>query len=212
MDFQFLLIIGFLNSIVGLVMFEWAWYKMKPIREVNEERDSKFPAFRRWDVPMWKKWKFYPGAILYMPFRFWFTIFLVVILYIVVKIGTLGHNFSAGGPIKGYYRNLIMGNAYRLISTTIVLLFGLRMSRQEKDFDYTPFLGPNYKETSVYPKFFSTYVSNHTSWLDILLMIAYNRPAFTPKKALIKIPVLGLLTEALGCIFIARGGTEEERN
>jgi 1-acyl-sn-glycerol-3-phosphate acyltransferase len=43
-------------------------------------------------------------------------------------------------------------------------------------------------------------------------MIAYNRPAFTPKKALIKKPVLGLLTEALGCIFIARGGTEEERN
>jgi hypothetical protein len=113
-------------------MFEWAWYKMKPIREVNEERDSKFPAFRRWDVPMWKKWKFYPGALLYMPFRFWFTIFLLVILYIVVKIGTLGHNFSAGGPIKGYYRNLIMGSAYRFISTAIVVLFGLRMSRQEK--------------------------------------------------------------------------------
>jgi hypothetical protein len=25
---------------IGLVMFEWAWARMKPVREVNEERDS----------------------------------------------------------------------------------------------------------------------------------------------------------------------------
>jgi 1-acyl-sn-glycerol-3-phosphate acyltransferase len=43
-------------------------------------------------------------------------------------------------------------------------------------------------------------------------MIAYNRPAFTPKHNLKKIPVIGLLCEGLGCIFVARGGTEEERN
>jgi hypothetical protein len=198
--------------VLGVGMFEWAWKKMKPLHEVNEERDSKFPAYRRWDVDKWKKWKFYPGAISLLPFKFFGTIFLLIILYIVVRIATLGHDFSSGGPIKGYYRNLVLGTMYRVIATLIILMFGLRMSRENKDYDYTPFLGPNYKETTIYPKYFSTYVSNHTSWLDILLQIAYNRPAFTPKKELRKIPLFGLLVEALGCIFIARGGTEEERN
>ena len=42
--YQIILII---NAIVGLILFEYAWHDMKPIREVNEERDSKYPAFRR---------------------------------------------------------------------------------------------------------------------------------------------------------------------
>jgi 1-acyl-sn-glycerol-3-phosphate acyltransferase len=133
-------------------------------------------------------------------------------LYIVVKIATLGHDFSTGRPLKGYCRNLIIEKMYRLIATLIVLLSGIRMTREDKDYDYTHFLGPNYKETTVQPKHFSTYVCNHSSWLDIILMIAYNKPAFTPKQELKKIPLFGLLVEALGCIFIARGGTEEERD
>jgi 1-acyl-sn-glycerol-3-phosphate acyltransferase len=144
--------------------------------------------------------------------KFFATVFLVIICYIVVRIFTLGHNFDEGGPIRGSIRNLVIGSVYRLISTMILLVAGIRMSRDDRDYDYSFYLGPNYKETTPYPKYFSTYVSNHTSWMDILLMIAYNRPAFTPKHNLKKIPLFGLLVQALGCIFVARGGTEEERN
>jgi len=89
---------------------------------------------------------------------------------------------------------------------------GIRSCYDNRDYDYSYFLGPNYKETTVYPKFFSTYVSNHTSWLDIILMISYIKPAFTPMDTLKKIPVVGILVMALGCINISRSGTEEERN
>jgi 1-acyl-sn-glycerol-3-phosphate acyltransferase len=43
-------------------------------------------------------------------------------------------------------------------------------------------------------------------------MISYFRPAFAAKKGLRKVPILGLLVQALGCIFISRGGTLEQRN
>ena len=42
-----------INAIVGLLMFEYAWHKVKSIRNVNEERDSKYPGYRRYDAIKW---------------------------------------------------------------------------------------------------------------------------------------------------------------
>jgi hypothetical protein len=35
------------NALIGLILFEWTWAKVKPLREIDEDRDSRFPAFRR---------------------------------------------------------------------------------------------------------------------------------------------------------------------
>lgn len=35
------------NASIGLLLFEWAWAHCRPLREVDESRDSKYPAFRR---------------------------------------------------------------------------------------------------------------------------------------------------------------------
>ena len=43
--------------------------KTQRFREVDEARDSKFPAFRRYDANKWARWKFLPGAMLLMPTR-----------------------------------------------------------------------------------------------------------------------------------------------
>ena len=64
MDFYIRLLLA--NAIFGILLFEFAWYKMRPVREVNETRDSKYPAFRRYDGPKWNKWRFYPGAMTMM--------------------------------------------------------------------------------------------------------------------------------------------------
>jgi hypothetical protein len=70
---------------LGFLSFEWAWASVKSIRKVDEERDSKYPAFRRWDVNKWKKWKFYFGAMTLMPIRLFCSIILLIICYILVK-------------------------------------------------------------------------------------------------------------------------------
>ena len=49
----FLYIILFINALVGLYLFEKTWKTIKPLREINEERDSKYPAFRRYDAIHW---------------------------------------------------------------------------------------------------------------------------------------------------------------
>jgi hypothetical protein len=57
------------QAIIGLLLIEYAFRRLSRFRDGNEERDSKFPAFRRRDVKHWSRFKFYPGALLAMPAR-----------------------------------------------------------------------------------------------------------------------------------------------
>jgi len=89
---------------------------------------------------------------------------------------------------------------------------GFIPSIREIPFDYTPYLGPNYKEQPSIHKV-STIVSNHCCWTDVLIYIASRlAPAFASKNSLRKKPIIGLFTQALQCIFIARGASQEERD
>lgn len=70
---------------LGFALFEWAWKQMKPFREVDESRDSQFPAYRRLDVKNWSKWKFYPGAVTVMLIRFLLSFVCIFLLFLFVK-------------------------------------------------------------------------------------------------------------------------------
>lgn len=80
-----LLIFFISQAIIGVIAIEYAWSRTKRFREIEEERDSKFPAFRRTDVKRWSRWKFYPGAMLFMPIRLIICFFDGVLLTIVLK-------------------------------------------------------------------------------------------------------------------------------
>jgi hypothetical protein len=83
MDWYIILILGYM--MLGLFLFEWSWAQVKSIREVNESRDSKYPAYRRLDAIKWRKWKFYFGAVTWMPLRVLFGFGSVVLLFLFNK-------------------------------------------------------------------------------------------------------------------------------
>lgn len=177
---------------MGALLFEYAWASVKPIREVNEERDSKYPAFRRWDAAKWRKWKFYPGAITIMPLRVIATIFLILLCYIFIRIGTIGHSFKGDKPIRGWCRNIVISYTMKFFNSVLLLSLGCWSWKTKVEFDYSEYLGPGYRANLVGPKHISTYVSNHTGWIDIVTMISYFRPAFAAKQPLRNIPIFGL--------------------
>ena len=78
------------------------------------------------------------------------------------------------------------------------------------DFDYSYYLGKDYKETQQLPKRISTLVSTHASWYDPLALQPYFGCGFAVKKELKNVCIAGTIAQALGCIFISRGGTPEE--
>lgn len=59
-----------INWVIGILLVEFALMKTKAVRKVNEERDSKYPAFRRYDVHLWKRSRFYIGIIELLTFNF----------------------------------------------------------------------------------------------------------------------------------------------
>ena len=73
------------NALIGLLLFEYAWAKVRKVREINEERDSLYPAFRRYDAKKWSKWRFYIGAVTFMPIRLILSIVPLIFCYLLVK-------------------------------------------------------------------------------------------------------------------------------
>lgn len=59
---------------LGAFMLEWAWHNTQRIHNVDEERDSCFPAFRRPEAKNWNKAAFYPMAVTTVPARIWVAI------------------------------------------------------------------------------------------------------------------------------------------
>lgn len=84
-------------------------------------------------------------------------------------------------------------------------------SIKKADYDYTEYLGPDYKKTNKKTKRVSTIISNHTSWLDPVVFIKTLRPAFSPSAEFRHLPLVGNLIDALDSIYIPRGGSEEKK-
>jgi len=95
------------NTILGIIFIEYALHKTKSVRKVDEARDSHFPAFRRWDAPMWKRPRLYLAAPL-VPFRFFTAIGLVAFHLPMTKLVLmLGNPGTPTSPLKPWQRKFL---------------------------------------------------------------------------------------------------------
>ena len=66
-----------LNALLGHFLLTWAWHNTQRIRQVDEERDSCFPAYRRVEGKNWEKWRHYAVVWTIGPLKAWFLIIMV---------------------------------------------------------------------------------------------------------------------------------------
>lgn len=166
--------------------------------------------FRRLDAPYWARWKFYPLGLLTMPTRFILQLLSIIMLCLILKILTIGHDFEKG-PIPDGLRKRLIGTIYMAVCGFEIFLAGMTTDVTYKDVDYSFYLGEGYKEKYKDIKRTSTIVSNHCSWLDALIMINIFMPAFTPTAAFKTVPVFSTTCEVLDSIYINRGADEASR-
>ena len=100
---------------------------------------------------------------------------------------------------------------YNICCRFYLLVAGVTSSKVAVNFDYSYYLGPNYKQQTFDQNKTSTIVCNHVSWLDPVVMIKEVAPAFAPSSEFKGKPLLGTLIDALDSIYIPRGGSEESR-
>ena len=155
------------QAFIGILMFEWSYSFFKRHLDGNEERDKLFPAFRRVDVQNGKiaRWKFYPGA-LFLPIRF--ALFLMPILtsWLLCKI-LLCCSADVDGAVKkkSCCKNFVDG-CTKFLWRIALFIGGITVSFKPVDYDYTEYLGPNYKEKYKKNIMASTLICNHVTWPD----------------------------------------------
>jgi hypothetical protein len=77
--------------------------------------------------------------------------------------------------------------------------------------DYSEYLGPDWKKNGVdYDKCGSTVV-NHQSWVDILVNMYRQVPSHVAKAATTKIPLVGGVATACGCLYFDRSAAGKEQ-
>lgn len=126
-----------------------------------------------------------------MPTRFVFLILTFLSMVITIRVLCLFHNFEKG-PIDGF-RKAIIKRLMHWFSLLILIVTGLRYEKRHIEFDYSKYLGPDYKNDPRKSRYTSTIVVNHVSWLDAIILFCCFECSFAPTKGLKDVPGVGVL-------------------
>jgi len=70
-------------------------------------------------------------------------------------------------------RKKVIGYLFKTMAYIFVFTAGVFSRKSDVDFDYSFYLGPDYKKGYKQIKSVSTYVSNHVSWIDTMTLYKY---------------------------------------
>ena len=191
------------HMIFGLVLFEWAWYNTQRVRQIDEERDSCYPAFRRLDAKHWSKNRHYFLAATLLPVRFYFGVNIALIGGILFsKVILAGYKER---PIIGW-RKWVVDVHSKYLNHLMHLCVNAWIVRIDlDDFDYSPWLGKGYKESQELPKKTATYIgAPHASWMDDTLQQIFEQHAFCIKAEAKKVPGVADLVAVMQPFYIDR--------
>lgn len=141
---------------MGVLLIEYALYKTRGPRKVVEERDSKYPAFRRTDVQYWTRPRLYRAVPILLP-RFILSLTLLITYVFIVKITLIGN--KKGQPNPRWKVLIFKYTAIWFSRAAGMAAAGLFIIRHERvKIDYSKYLGPDWKASY---NGASTYLSNH---------------------------------------------------
>ncbi len=87
------------------------------------------------------------------------------------RVVGFGHNFDIDQPLSGK-RKVVIAIIFKLFSIILLRLgLAIKVNRKKVDYDYSEYLGKDYKITQKDIKYVSTFISNHVSWTDIIVFI-----------------------------------------
>lgn len=201
-----------INGAIGILLFEWAWSKTALVRQIDEARDSLFPAWRREDTKKWSRLRFYPGAMTIMPLRFVLMLLVLIATYPVLRLIFIGKDIRK--KVSDTRRRLQQA-WYAFAARSLLNIFFIVTvdTYKNQNFDYSYYLGPDYRKELSKEEIAPTLVSNHTSGFDICEILAHTRgrASFLASDHLENIPVVGYCIIACGGLFARRGASLEVR-
>lgn len=190
------------NAVTGLWVFEKCWKAAAPLRVPNPERDKQYPAFCRHDVHKWNKTKLQIGAATILMPRLYGVIGVILLGIVYGMIIGIGRDRLSTEPIVGFRQRLVwFGKGW--IATLISYILGMQyFEYKDAKIDYSEYLGPDYKKDKQ-PVNPSVLISNHTGFLDPLVIGRKFESFYVSTRGNLNIPLVGRLISSYGTFFVS---------
>ncbi|XP_057793936.1 lysophospholipid acyltransferase LPEAT1-like isoform X2 [Salvia miltiorrhiza] len=179
-----------------------------------EEMEKKYAAYVRRDVYgtmgrgklSWAErlW-LVPRLVILVPIRVVAGMTILVSYYVICRVCTAfrAPNREEGGEeqedyahLRGWRRAVILRTG-RFLSRAMLFVFGFywisETSNENESGDHSDGL-----------KRYGAIISNHVSYIDILYHMSSSFPSFVAKRSVSKLPLVGLISKCLGCVFVQR--------
>ncbi|KAL2489371.1 Lysophospholipid acyltransferase LPEAT1 [Forsythia ovata] len=186
-----------------------------------EEMEKKYAAFVRHDVygtmgrgelPWAEKLLLVLGLILLVPIRVVASMSILVIYYIICRVCTVLKAPNREDEQEDYahmggWRRAVIVQSGRFFSRALLFVFGfywIQKTSRSNDVEGKLNNESESKDQSEEMERPGAIVSNHVSYLDILYHMSSSFPSFVAKRSVAKLPLIGLISKCLGCIYVQR--------
>jgi 1-acyl-sn-glycerol-3-phosphate acyltransferase len=179
----------------------------KYLQHKDEDKDThdRFDMFRRLDGAKWDKNRLFIGSVLFAWLKLGGVIFSVLLCYCSVKILLIGRE-SIDHRDEKLKKKIIFITSF--CAKIFMLCLGIVIRDKNVEYDYTKYLGKGYRK-DLKP---AAFISNHTSWIDILLFMDKLGAGFIASIHVKSFPLIGYVAQALGCIFVDRNDKSDRGN
>ncbi|KAK5832504.1 hypothetical protein PVK06_016306 [Gossypium arboreum] len=175
-------------------------------------RNDVYGAMGRGELPLMEKLQLGIAFVTLLPLRIILVMTVLVVYYLICRICTLfsvpnhGEGQEDYAHLGGWRRTVILRSG-RFLSKTLLFLVGFYRinethngSKNSQENSKTAgTLQPDEPEQRP-----GAIVSNHISYLDILYHMSSSFPSFVAKRSVANIPLVGLISKCLGCVYVQR--------
>ncbi|THU70912.1 hypothetical protein C4D60_Mb08t30000 [Musa balbisiana] len=186
-----------------------------PTAESIEELERKYAPYVRRDaygtmgrgeIPATEKVMLGIAAVTLVPIRLVLGMLILVIYYLICRICTL---FSAPHEEDGQedyahmggWRREVVVRCGRFCSRAMLFTFGFYWIKETHRSIGNEDGCRDQADESERP---GAVVSNHISYVDILYHMSSSFPSFVAKRSVAKLPLVGLISKCLGCVYVQR--------
>ncbi len=181
--------------------------KYQVLKGDNPEIHEKYHMFKRLETHLWQENKLLLGAIFLSWIKITGVIASLFFCFLGLKFFVKKTDNKNNPKVKRIIDFFTMNGA-----RSLVFFLGVFIEhKQLKDFSYEKYLGETITENKVKTEenqveeiIPSIHISNHTSWLEILIFMSLIGTGFLAKIDVKQYPFIGLIAECLGCVFVDR--------
>ncbi|GFQ01247.1 lysophospholipid acyltransferase lpeat1 [Phtheirospermum japonicum] len=191
-----------------------------PVQNLStEDMEKKYAPFVRYDIygpmgcgelPLVEKFLLAMALMFVVPMRLMVGTTVLVVYYLICRGCTafLAPNREDEGEQEDYahiggWRRAVIVASGRFLSRVMLFVFGFYwISETSRDIEVDGQLSS--EDQSEEMRRPGVIVSNHVSYIDILYHMSSSLPSFVAKSSVAKLPLVGLISKCLGCVYVQR--------